>query len=91
MTEKVDIAALAALARLEVPEAELAGLEKKIPEIISFVEIIQKAVIGKEETTPYFAMSCEQTPIRMKAGSTPNAFSRLRPPRRGIASWSSRY
>ncbi len=43
MTDKVDIAALAKLARLEVSDAELARLEKEIPDILHFVETIQAA------------------------------------------------
>jgi aspartyl/glutamyl-tRNA(Asn/Gln) amidotransferase C subunit len=39
----VDVAALAKLARLEVSEEELAKLEKEIPDILHFVETIQKA------------------------------------------------
>lgn len=42
MTGKVDVAALAKLARLNVAEAELARLEKEIPNILSFVETVQK-------------------------------------------------
>ncbi len=43
MTDKVDIAALAKLARLEVSPEELSKLEKEIPEILAFVDTIQKA------------------------------------------------
>lgn len=39
----VDIRALANLARLEVSDEEVAKLETEIPEILSFVEMIQKA------------------------------------------------
>jgi len=47
MTEaKVDVAALARLARLEVSDAELAKLEKEIPDILAFVETIRKADIS---------------------------------------------
>lgn len=47
----VDIRALAKLARLEVSDAEVAKLEKEIPEILKFVEAIQKAdVSGVPET-----------------------------------------
>jgi len=38
----VDIKALANLARLEVSDAELAKLEKEIPDILKFVDAIQK-------------------------------------------------
>ncbi len=44
---KVDVRALADLARLEVSDAELAKLEKEIPSILSFVETIQKVDISK--------------------------------------------
>lgn len=40
---KVDVKALAKLARLEVPEAELERLEKEIPDILSFVATVQQA------------------------------------------------
>ncbi len=53
MTEiKVDIEALAKLARLEVSAEELAKLEKEIPDILAFVETIQKASTGKEVSAP---------------------------------------
>ena len=42
MTGKVDVKALAALARLEVSDDELLKLEKQIPDILAFVETIQK-------------------------------------------------
>jgi aspartyl-tRNA(Asn)/glutamyl-tRNA(Gln) amidotransferase subunit C len=43
MTEKVDIRALARLARLEISDEEVASLEKELPDILAFVEQIQKA------------------------------------------------
>lgn len=46
MTDKVDVRALAQLARLEVSDEELAKLEREIPDILKFVETIQ-AVSGK--------------------------------------------
>ena len=52
MGDKVDIAALAKLARLEVSDAELAKLGKEIPDILTFVDTIQKADTGKETGTP---------------------------------------
>lgn len=48
MTDKIDVAALAKLARLEVSDEELAKLEKEIPSILAFVETIQKASVGAE-------------------------------------------
>ena len=41
---KVDVRALANLARLEVSDEEVAQLEKEIPDILKFVEQIQSAV-----------------------------------------------
>ncbi len=49
---KVDITALAKLARLDVSEEELLRLEKEIPDILKFVEAIQRAHTGKEEDAP---------------------------------------
>lgn len=43
MTQKVDIRALAQLARLEVSDEEVAKLEKELPGILTFVEQVQKA------------------------------------------------
>ena len=48
MTNSVDIAALARLARLEVPTEEIAKLETELPGILSFVETIQKADVSTE-------------------------------------------
>ena len=42
MTEKMDIRALAKLARLDISDEETTKLEKEIPGILSFVETIQK-------------------------------------------------
>lgn len=52
MTNTVDIAALAKLARLEISAAEIAKLEKEIPDILAFVEAIQKAPVSKEAVAP---------------------------------------
>ncbi|MCR4325278.1 MAG: aspartyl/glutamyl-tRNA amidotransferase subunit C [Patescibacteria group bacterium] len=43
MGDKVDVAALAKLSRLEVSAEELRALEKEIPDILSFVETIKEA------------------------------------------------
>lgn len=48
-TQKVDIKALADLARLEVGEADMKTLEEQIPAILSFVARIQE-VAGDVET-----------------------------------------
>jgi aspartyl-tRNA(Asn)/glutamyl-tRNA(Gln) amidotransferase subunit C len=45
---KVNIRALAELARLEVSDAEVAKLEKEIPDILKFVETIQGANVSVE-------------------------------------------
>lgn len=48
MTQKVDVRALAGLARLEVSAEEMARLEKEIPAILGFVETIQKVATDAE-------------------------------------------
>src|SRR3989338_7411183 len=48
---KVDIAALAKLARLEVSGEELKKLEKEIPDILKFVETIQSANVEVHPST----------------------------------------
>jgi aspartyl/glutamyl-tRNA(Asn/Gln) amidotransferase C subunit len=45
---KVDVKALAELARLQVSDEELVRLEKEIPDILKFVETIQSANTGTE-------------------------------------------
>lgn len=52
MTDKVDIVALAKLARLEVSDAELAKLEKEIPDILAFVATVQKAAAEAPKGEP---------------------------------------
>jgi len=52
MTNEIDVAALARLARLEVSDPELTKLEKEIPDILAFVETIQKADVGPEANAP---------------------------------------
>ena len=52
MNEKVDVAALAKLARLEVSAEELTKLETEIPEILAFVDTIQKADVSTEAKSP---------------------------------------
>ena len=43
---KVDIRALAQLARVDISDAEVAKLETEIPSILAFVETIQKADVS---------------------------------------------
>ena len=49
---QVDVRALAALARMDVSNAELANLEQELPLILAFVETIQKAEIANAERKP---------------------------------------
>jgi aspartyl-tRNA(Asn)/glutamyl-tRNA(Gln) amidotransferase subunit C len=50
--KKIDVRALAALARIEVPDAELEKLQKEIPSILAFVETIQQADVSNTMPTP---------------------------------------
>jgi len=52
MTVRIDVRALASLARLEVSDEELAKLEKEIPEILKFVETIQTVVASAPAREP---------------------------------------
>lgn len=52
MSTTVDIKALAALARLEVADEEMARLEKELPNILAFVEQVQKASVDATKTEP---------------------------------------
>lgn len=45
--QKIDIAALAKLSRVEVSSEEMAHLERELPSIVAFVETIQKADVSK--------------------------------------------
>jgi aspartyl-tRNA(Asn)/glutamyl-tRNA(Gln) amidotransferase subunit C len=65
MTDKVGIAALAKLSRLEVSEAELKKLEKEIPAILHFVETIQKADVSgvQEGKSLHNVMRADEDPI----------------------------
>ncbi len=49
---RVDIQALAKLARLEVPQEELRRLEHELPEILGFVETIQAVDVSNEAEAP---------------------------------------
>jgi aspartyl-tRNA(Asn)/glutamyl-tRNA(Gln) amidotransferase subunit C len=49
---KVDIKALADLARLELSDVEMAALEKEIPDILKFVEQIQSVATDAKPTSP---------------------------------------
>ncbi|OGG50402.1 hypothetical protein A3C18_00525 [Candidatus Kaiserbacteria bacterium RIFCSPHIGHO2_02_FULL_54_11b] len=79
----VDIAALARLARLEISGDELAKLEKEIPEILHFVETIQKADAGKEAKSPEHRniMRADENPI--ESGKHTKALLDAAPAREG--------
>lgn len=47
---QVDVAALAALARLDVPAEELAKLQQEIPDILAFVTQVNTASVSTEKT-----------------------------------------
>src|ERR1700722_5610728 len=49
---KVDIKALADLARLELSDEEMAALEKEIPDILKFVEQIQSVETDVKPSSP---------------------------------------
>lgn len=57
----VDVRALASLARLDVSDAELAKLEREIPEILAFVDTIQKAAadVAKAQLPPHHTVMRE--------------------------------
>ena len=65
MADKVDVGALAKLARLEVSEGELKKLETEIPAILHFVETIQSASAGTEAASPALrnVMRADENPI----------------------------
>ncbi len=52
MTQKVDVRALANLAKLEVSDAEVAKLESELPAILSFVETVQQVSSDMKEESP---------------------------------------
>jgi aspartyl/glutamyl-tRNA(Asn/Gln) amidotransferase C subunit len=49
---KVNIKALVELARLDISDAEVAKLEKEIPDILKFVEQIQNVASDAKPTSP---------------------------------------
>lgn len=53
MSDKVDVRALAKLARLEVTEAELEKLQQEIPSILAFVETIQSVEGARRPSTSF--------------------------------------
>jgi len=48
----IDVRALAALARMDVSDEELAKLEKELPAILTFVETIQSVEVGEMQRAP---------------------------------------
>lgn len=83
MSDKVDVAALAKLARLEVSDAELAKLETEIPAILAFVETIQKADVSTEAKTNGLrnVMRADENPI--ESGKHTKALLDAAPAREG--------
>jgi aspartyl-tRNA(Asn)/glutamyl-tRNA(Gln) amidotransferase subunit C len=61
---KVDVRALAALARVEITDAEITKLESEIPSILKFVETIQKADVSgaKSDTSLRNVMRADENP-----------------------------
>ncbi len=61
---KVDIRALAQLARVDISDAEVAKLETEIPNILAFVETIQKADTSeaKSDTTMHNIVRADENP-----------------------------
>ena len=49
---RIDVKALADLARIEMPEDELKKLKKELPEILAFVETIQGADVSAIDRNP---------------------------------------
>lgn len=52
MSDKVDVRALASLARLQVSDEELAKLEREIPEILNFVQTVQSVSAHARKSEP---------------------------------------
>ena len=79
----VDIRALAKLARLEVSDAEVAKLEKELPEILKFVEAIQKADVSgvSEAKNIRNVMRADENPI--ESGKYTDALLKAAPAREG--------
>ncbi len=61
---KVDIRALAALARVDITDAEVAKMETEIPSILKFVETIQKVDVSgaKSDTSLRNVMRADENP-----------------------------
>lgn len=51
-TPKIDVRALAALARINITDAEVVALEKELPDILGFVDEIQHAHASVSVVTP---------------------------------------
>lgn len=64
MSTKVDITALAKLARLEVSAEEMTKLEKEIPSILAFVETIQSVDVSgvKDDKSLRNVMRADENP-----------------------------
>jgi aspartyl-tRNA(Asn)/glutamyl-tRNA(Gln) amidotransferase subunit C len=82
MTE-VDIEALAQLARLEVSDAERERLEKDIPNILSFVETIQKAQVPETPSLPKHRNVMRDDTDPIEGGMHTEALLKAAPAREG--------
>lgn len=83
MSDKVDIAALAKLVRLEVSKDEMAKLDKEIPEILKFVEAIQNADVSgvSEAKSLRNVMRADENPI--ESGTYTETLLKAAPAREG--------
>ncbi len=80
---KVDIVALAKLARLEVPEEDIAKLEKEITNILAFVEVIQKANAGNETESPTLRNVMRKDEAPHESGKYTEVLLKAAPARQG--------
>lgn len=83
MADKVDIAALATLARLEVSKEELAKLETELPAILAFVEQIQQAQAGDEAKAPVLRNVMRADEQAIETGSYTETLLSAAPSREG--------
>ncbi len=83
MTDTVDSAALAKLARLAVSEEEVAKLAQEIPAILAFVDTIQKAHTGSETTPPILRTVTRVDERPIEGGTHTEALLSAAPSREG--------
>ncbi len=80
---KIDVEALAKLARLEVSSEELKRLEKEIPDILAFVEMIQKVGTSAISAIPALrnVMRADENPL--ESGTFTETLLKAAPAREG--------